>query len=49
MPRDPAFEEQLIILAQEVMDSGDVNKNLSGMKKDTAKDEKAADETDAGK
>ena len=36
MPRDPAFEEQLIILAQEAADSPEMNKNLSRMKKDTA-------------
>ena len=36
MSRDPAFEEKLVVLAQEVLDSGTIQKNLNRMKKDTS-------------
>ena len=40
LPRDPAFEEQLLILAQEVADAPARKRNLSRMEEDTAEGEK---------
>ncbi|MBR2440725.1 MAG: hypothetical protein IKB25_11050 [Lentisphaeria bacterium] len=44
LPRDPAFEEQLLILAQEYFDNREVQKNLSRMKKDTSEKTEAGAE-----
>ena len=44
LPRDPAFEEQLLILAQEYYDNVAIQKNLSRMKKDTSEKTEAGAE-----